>query len=119
MSIDNCMSKIVLNHPLCAVLAGEPMIERELEPFLARIVHVGKSDHVSGDLGRGVVATIFARQVHARNVERTHFRRIGRLQMTRDVQKFSIQFGGDEARQLVGITIERPREIRDLLVGER
>ena len=37
----------VLDHALRAGLAGEPLVVRELEPFLAGVVDAGEAEHVA------------------------------------------------------------------------
>ena len=69
----------ILDDALRAVFAGEPVIERELEAFLPRVVDVGEAEHVPRHFARGVVAAVLAHQIHARNAERLDLLRLGRL----------------------------------------
>ena len=50
----------IADHALHAGLAGEPVVERELEPFLAAIVDVREAEHVRHDLAARVVAAELA-----------------------------------------------------------
>ena len=93
----------VLDDALRAVLAREPMIERELEPFLAGVVDVGEAEHVAGDFAGGVVAAVFAQQVHARNAERPDLLRLARLAVAREIEELAIEVAGDPPRELLAI----------------
>ena len=60
----------ILDHALGAVLARQPVIERQLQAFLALVVDAGEADDVPGHFARRVVAAVLAHQVHAGNVQR-------------------------------------------------
>ncbi len=83
----------ILYHPAVAilddafrtVLAGKPMIERQLETFLPCVVDVREAENVPGHFASGIVPTIFARDVDARNRQCLDLIRFFRLPATRDV----------------------------------
>ena len=52
------------------VLAGQPVVEGELEAFLALVVDVGEAEQVPGHFARRVVAAVLAQRVHAGDAER-------------------------------------------------
>ena len=60
----------VLDHALRAGLAAQPLVEGELEAFLADVVDACEAEQVAGDFARRVVAPVLAQQVHARDTER-------------------------------------------------
>ena len=109
----------VLDHALGAVFAGQPVIERELEAFLAFVVDAREADDVARDFARRVVAAVFAHQVHARNLERADLLRIARLHVPREVEELAIEVRGQAARELVLVALQRFREARQLVARER
>ena len=62
---------------LTAGLAAEPLVERELEAFLAHVVDVGEAEQVSGHFAGRVVAAVLAQRVDARNSERLDLGGVG------------------------------------------
>ncbi|MFN9958284.1 MAG: hypothetical protein ACK55I_34720, partial [bacterium] len=59
------------------------------------------------DFTRRVIPAVLTHQVHTRNVEVAHTRRISGLQMSRHVQKPTIDVARHTPRELLGIPPER------------
>ncbi len=72
-----------------------------------------------GDFARGVVAAVFARGVHAGDVERLDPRSVRRLTLAREVEEVAVEIARDAPQQLLAVEAERLREPRDLIAGER
>ena len=109
----------ILDHALGAVFAREPVIERELEAFLAFVVDAGEAEDVAGDFARRVVAAVFAHQVHAGDLQRADLLRVGRLHVPREIQELAIEVRRDAPRELVLVALQRLRQARQLIAGER
>ena len=93
------------------------MIEGELEPLLAGVVHVGEAEQVAGDLPGGVVAAVLARGVHARDAERLDLRGLGRLAVPGEIEELAVEVARDAARELLAVESERLGEARNLIRG--
>src|SRR6202007_2807686 len=96
-----------VNDALRAVLAGEPVIEGELEAFLAGVVDIGESEQVPGHLARRIVTAILARGVHAGDAEGLDLRSFRGLAMAREVQELAIEAARDAAGEILGVELER------------
>ncbi|MFO1400241.1 MAG: hypothetical protein U1F30_03345 [Steroidobacteraceae bacterium] len=106
---------VVLDDALGAVLAGEPVVEGELGALLADVVDVVEADQVAGDLAGRVVAAVLARRGDARDVERAHAARVGRLQAAGDVEELAVEVARDAPHELLAVEPERARQARQLL----
>ncbi len=108
----------VLDHALGAVLPGKPVVERQLEAFLARIIDVRESQHVPGDFAARVIAPIFARGVHTGNVHRLDLGRIGGLPAACDVHELAVEIARDATSQVLAVQLQCCSEFR-YLVGRK
>ncbi len=105
----------VLDDALCTVLAAEPVVEGELRALLAGVVHVGKAEQMPGHLARRIVAAVFARQVHAVDLELSDLARVGRLEPAREVHEFAVLAGAHAPDQIVQVHVDRLGQARELL----
>ena len=64
----------VADHALGAGLAAQPVVERELQAFLAAVVDVGEAQHVRDRLALRVEAAELALREHAGDLEREDLR---------------------------------------------
>ncbi len=67
-----------LDHLAAARRARQPRLLRELDAFLAVVVHAGEAHHVRHHLAGRVVAAVLALLEDARDAQRHHFGRAGR-----------------------------------------
>ena len=109
----------ILDHALGAVFARQPVVERELEAFLAFVVDAGEAEDVPGHFTRRVIAAVLAHQVHAGNFQRADLLRLGGLHVAREIQELAIEIRRDAPRELVLVALQRLRQARQLIAGER
>ena len=109
----------VLDDPLRAVLAGQPVVEGELEALLAGIVDIGEAQQVTGHLAGGVVAAVLARGVHPGNPQRLDLLGLGRLAVPGDVEELAVEIARDAPRQLLAVELERRGQARNLVRRQR
>ena len=80
----------IFKDTFCAGLTREPVIESQLETFLALVVNIGKSDQMSDDFACWIIASVFTLYVDARQVERHNLPRFGGTKVTLQIQKFFV-----------------------------
>ncbi len=109
----------VLNDALGAVLARQPVVERQLQSFLTGIVDVRESENVPGDFTCGVVASVFARGVNAGNAERLDLGGLVRLTTAGDIQELAIKIARDAASQILAVELQRRGQTWNLVRRQR
>ena len=109
----------ILDDALGAIFAREPMIERKLKTLLPRVINIGEAQDMAGHFAGGKVAPIFARQVHARNLERAYLLGLGGLQVARKIEKFAVEIARDPPRELLAVELQSRGEPRNLIRRKR
>ena len=109
----------VLDDPLRAIGASEPVIKGQLQAFLAGVIDIGEAQHLAGHFTRWVVATIFAFEIDARNTKLAH--RVGnrRRQLPDQVQELAILIAGDALYEFLAVKLQCLRQARNLIGGRR
>src|SRR5581483_3551059 len=101
------------------VFPSEPVIECELEAFLPRIIDIRESEYVTRDFARWVVATVFTREIYARNTERLDLLSLSRLTAPREIQELAVEIAGDPPLELLSIQLQCSGQAGNLIGGER
>ena len=103
----------ILDHPLAADLALEPVVERGLEPFLPAVVDVGEADDVPGDLAGRIVAAVLAHRADARQAEVEDLLCHGRRHVPLQVHELAFEIARDAPREPLVVLIEQRRELAE------
>ena len=105
----------VADHPLAAGLAAQPLVEGQLQPFLAAVVDVGEAQHVRHRLALRVEAAELALRGHARHVEGEDGLGLVGVDPALEVDEFLVGALREPAHQLVVGRPQRARQLRDAL----
>ncbi len=83
------------DHAFATRCSAQPLVHHQLNPFLARIIDIGKTDHMRGHLTHRIVTAVLLLQRHTRYLQSHHLFSQFRLDVSTQVDEFPIPALGE------------------------